>query len=115
MRYFFAIIKADGSNIDDKTSVDYPTESDAVVFGRSMAHDLAAKGDQYIGGSVLIFDEKGRQVGRAVAIRKRDRPASRLHYFLLIFILVAVLFAALSEVFQNGFHWLWNALRRWGE
>ena len=49
MRYFFAIVKADGSNIDDKTSVDYPTESDAVVFGRSMANDLAAKGDQYIG------------------------------------------------------------------
>ena len=40
MRYFFAIVKADGSNIDDKTSVNYPTESDAVVFGRSMATTL---------------------------------------------------------------------------
>ena len=81
MRYFFTIVKADGSNIDDKTSVDYPTATDAVLFSRSMANDLAAKGDQYIGGSVLIFDEKGRQVGRAVAIRERDRPQLECNTF----------------------------------
>ena len=112
MRYFFAIVKADGSNIDDKTSVDYPTDSDAVVFGRSMANDLAAKGDQYIGGAVLISDEKGRQVGRAVAIRERDRPASRLHYVFLIFTLVAVFFLATSGAFENGLHWVRDAVRR---
>ena len=115
MRYFFTIVKADGSNIDDKTSVDYPTETDAVLFSRSMANDLAAKGDQYIGGSVLIFDEKGRQVGRAVAIRERDRPPTRVQYFLLIFALVAVFFLITSAVFENGFRWVWDALRRWGE
>ena len=79
MRYFFVIIQVDGSTIDDKTGVDCPTEFDAVVFGRSMAHDLAAEGDQFIGGSVLISDEKGRRVGRVVAIRERDRPANRLN------------------------------------
>ena len=78
MRYFFVIIRADGSTIDDKTGVDCLTEFDAVVFGRSVAHDLAAEGDQYIGGSVFIRREKGRHVER-VAIRERDKPAARLN------------------------------------
>ena len=76
MRYFFAIVKADGALVDDKRGVDCPTGTSAVAFGRSMAHDLAADGDQYIGGSVFVRDQNGRHVER-VAIRERDKPAAR--------------------------------------
>ena len=71
MRYFFAIIKKDGALLEDKSGVDCPTASSAVTFGRNMAHDLASEGHQYIGGSVVIRDDKGRHVDR-VAIRQRD-------------------------------------------
>jgi len=78
MRFFFAIVKADGEIVDDKRGVDCATGSSAVTFGRSMAHDLSAEGDQYIGGSVLVRDDKGRHVER-VAIRERDKPAVRMN------------------------------------
>ena len=77
MRFFFAIVKADGEIVDDRRGVDCATGSSAVAFGRSMAHDLAAEGDQYIGGSVLVRDDKGRHVER-VAVRERDKPAIRM-------------------------------------
>ena len=84
MRYFFAIVKADGALVDDKRGVDCPTGTSAVAFGRSMAHDLAAEGDQYIGGSVFVRDQNGRHVER-VAIRERDKPSAhvknRLSFF----------------------------------
>ena len=71
MRFFFAVVKANGLTIEDNDGVECPTAVDAVGLGRSMARDLAAEDQQYIGGAVLVRDDKGRQV-ELVAIRQRD-------------------------------------------
>ena len=69
--YFFAIVKADGTIVDDERGVDFATGYEAVVFGRNLAHDLASEGANYIGGSVIVRDGKGRQIER-LAIRQMD-------------------------------------------
>jgi hypothetical protein len=68
--FFFHLIRADGSTVEDGEGDDCPSPSAAADYAAKIAGELATE-PAYVGSALLVTDEQGSEVAY-VLIRGRD-------------------------------------------
>jgi hypothetical protein len=63
-RYFFVVTASDGDIFDDEDGVECSSSAAALKVAHDIARQLAADNETFIGGSIEVYDDDRKEIGR---------------------------------------------------